>query len=242
MRYLILLLPVLLGLLSCEESTHRLSAYEVHGIDVSHYQSAISWGKVAAQDIHFVFMKATEGSSYIDSLYLKNWKESQAVGIKRGAYHFFRPQAPALEQANNFIGKVELQAGDLPPVLDVEVLDGVSKIELIVALRMWLKHVELHYGIKPVIYTYQKFYNKYLAGHFNEYPFWIARYHYRQPTLADRSDWHFWQYGSQGQLEGIEGNVDFNIFCGSMKDLEQFCLPAFADSGQLHLAQIPSSE
>ncbi|MEM0994599.1 MAG: glycoside hydrolase family 25 protein [Bacteroidota bacterium] len=238
MKYSLFIFVALLGFSSCEEQTHRMLAYDVHGIDVSHYQSDIDWEKIAEQSVHFAYMKATEGKTHVDSRYHINWEESKAAGIKRGAYHFFRPATPSLEQANNFIEAVALQAGDLPPVLDVEVLDGMSKIELIIALRLWLKHVELHYGVRPVLYTYQKFYNKYLAGHFDEYPIWIARYNSRRPMLADRTNWHFWQYGQKGRLEGINGDVDFNIFQGSMQELEELCIPAFADAQQQQLAGI----
>lgn len=48
-------------LYSCNIDTVRMEKFEVHGIDVSHYQGRIDWGKVAAQDIDFVFVKATEG-------------------------------------------------------------------------------------------------------------------------------------------------------------------------------------
>ena len=119
---------------------------------------------------------------------------------------------------------VELSYGDLPPVLDVEVLDGVSKPTLIAGIKSWLFTVELHYGIKPILYTNLKFYNKYLAGHFEGYPLWIARYNTRQPILACGSEWQFWQYGNRGQLDGIEGDVDFNVFHASLDALDSLCL------------------
>jgi lysozyme len=62
-----------------------------------------------------------------------------------------------------------------------------------------------------------------LAGHFDEYPLWIARYNTREPTLACGRDWQFWQYGSRGKIEGISGNVDFNVFHGSLEQLDSLC-------------------
>ena len=112
----------------------------------------------------------------------------------------------------------------MPPVLDVEVLDGVSKTILINGIRTWLYQIEIRYNVKPIIYTNLKFYNKILAGHFNDYPVWIARYSFREPILASGRDWHFWQYGNRGRIKGVFGNVDFNVFNGTELDLERLCL------------------
>lgn len=225
MKRLIPILSIIIFLASCEEETKRLDNYAVHGIDISRYQANVDWDVVAAQDIEFAFVKASEGSTHQDIRFCENWDEIKRVNLKRGAYHFYRPTVSAEIQANNFIDLVEMEAGDLPPVLDIEVLDGVSKINLINGLRTWLMMVEIHYNIKPIIYTNQKFYNKYIAGNFSDYPIWIARYHsWKEPSLANTQDWDFWQYGNRGRLEGIEGNVDFNVFKGNLFELEKMCL------------------
>jgi lysozyme len=200
-----------------------MERFAVHGIDISHYQSRIDWDVVAAQDIHFAFVKASEGVSLRDSLFALNWEEMKRVGIRRGAYHFFRPSIPAEAQARNFIAQVKMEYGDLPPVLDVEVLEGSSKVQLITGIRTWLYLVEIQYGVRPIIYTSINFYNRYLAGHFPDHHFWVARYNRRAPRLACGRSWLFWQYGNQGRLEGIAGDVDFNVFNGSLTDLEALC-------------------
>ena len=71
---------------------------------------------------------------------------------------------------------VEMQYGDLPPVLDVEVTDGVVGEDLINGIQTWLTLVEQKTRMTPIIYTNQKFYNKHLAGHFPNHLIWIARY------------------------------------------------------------------
>lgn len=209
---------------SCDHRTVRMERFEVHGIDISHHQSLIYWDSVAGQRLHFAFVKATEGATLNDTLFCFNWDEMKRVGLLRGAYHFYRPRTPAREQADNFIHWVSLQYGDLPPVLDVEVLDGVSKAQLVTGMRTWLYLIELRYGTKPIIYTNLKFYNKYLAGQFDDYPLWIARYSAREPVLACGRGWNFWQYGSQGRVNGIAGDVDFNVFNGDSLDLASLCL------------------
>ena len=66
--------------------------YEIHGIDVSKYQSSIAWDEVKSmrvQDIQlgFAFIKATEGIGNTDPYFKRNWKKSKDAGIFRGAYH-----------------------------------------------------------------------------------------------------------------------------------------------------------
>ncbi|MCB0518335.1 MAG: glycoside hydrolase family 25 protein [Lewinellaceae bacterium] len=223
-RHIILLGAAIL-LFGCNEQTVRKEGFGVHGIDVSHYQKHIDWQAIAAQDVQFAFVKATEGETFQDTLFCKNWLEIKEAGIKRGAYHFFRPTVPAATQANNFLSWITLSNGDLAPVLDVEVVDGVSPDDLRAGIHTWLDIVENTYKIKPIIYTHQKFFNNYLAGYFTDYPIWIARYtSWRKPCLDQNHEWAFWQYGNRGRLQGINGDVDFNVFRGSLAELEQYCL------------------
>lgn len=222
LSHVILFFVVLL--LSCNRPTIRMNDYAVHGIDVSHYQADINWDKIANQNIHFAFAKATEGMNHIDTLFCHNWAEMNRVGIVRGAYHFFRPTTSASLQAQNFVDIVEMEYGDLPPVLDVEVTDGVAEADLIEGIQTWLGIVEAETNITPIIYTNQKFFNKYLAHHFPNHPIWIARYNsLYEPHLAGNRAWDFWQYGCRGRLDGIDGDVDFNVFKGTLLELEQLC-------------------
>ncbi len=205
---------------TCTGVTKRLERFEVHGIDVSHHQSCINWDTVAAQKINFAFIKATEGETRKDTLFYYNWEETKRVGLIRGAYHFFRPSGSVVGQALNFINNVKYEAGDLPPVLDIEVTDDVSEVVLLNRMKSWLNIVEGHYNIKPIIYTNQTFYNKHLNGKFDHYPKWIARYSTTEPRLGSNKDWDFWQYGDKGYVKGINGMVDFNVYSLEMTNLK----------------------
>jgi len=211
---------ILLLLFSCQRDTARRTDFAVQGIDVSRYQLQVNWPEVAQQGIHFAFVKATEGATHTDTLFHKNWHLIREAGLRRGAYHFFRPRTDARLQALHFIDQVTLRDGDLPPVLDIEVLDKVDPRILVTDLHIWLQHIHEHYGVKPVLYTNLKFYNRYLAGHFDDYPLWIARYSEEEPVLACGRDWQFWQYGNRGKLPGIDGYVDFNVFFGDWLELD----------------------
>lgn len=210
--------------IQCQFPTVRMDQFEVHGIDVSHHQAQISWDQVHRAGVNFAFVKATEGGDWRDSLFCYNWDEIERVGLKRGAYHYYRPNRSPLTQALNFQQIVDLKIGDLPPVLDVEVTDGVSKEKLLAGIKTWLYKVEMHYNIRPIIYTNLKFYHRYLAGHLDDYPIWIARYRDREPSLISGKSWDFWQYGDRGEIEGIDGFVDFNVFHGTMEELETYCV------------------
>ncbi len=220
MKILVAILPILL-IFSCNKETVRKGGFEVHGIDVSRYQSDIDWKKVADQEITFAFVKASEGETISDNFFCKNWKEMKEAGIRRGAYHFFRPTTSVLTQIQNFMDNVILEKGDLPPVLDIEVTDGVATEDIVKRVKTWLDIIEAEYQIRPIIYTNLKFYNNHLADDLSDYPVWIARYNdYFEPLLINDKDWIFWQYGNKGRLEGINGDVDFNVFKGTLKDLD----------------------
>jgi len=209
---------------SCHSPTERIEGYEVHGIDVSRHQHIIDWDTVAAQPIDFVFMKATEGEELVDTHFDYNWSTTKQKGLKRGAYHFFHPTLSSIRQANNFIKTVPLEYGDLPPVVDFEVINGASNKQVIERLQTWLSIIEKHYQVRPIIYTNQNLYKKYIADHFGDHIIWMARYSKEVPSMLHEQDWHFWQYGNRGIVKGIEGDVDLNVFSGNHIELERICL------------------
>ena len=54
---------------------------------------------------------------------------------------------------------------------------------------------------------------------FDRYPVWIAWYNVNEDPNTVLNDWVFWQFTDKGLLEGIEGNVDINVFNGKKQDL-----------------------
>lgn len=203
--------------------------YEIHGLDVSHHQGCIDWeevarAKVGGHDIEFVIVKATEGSSLLDKQFRRNFREAREEGLIRGAYHFYRPTSSGEEQARHFMNKVHLEPGDLPPVLDIEVKGKQSTEELQREALIWLRLLERRYGVPPIIYTGLKFKQDYLnAESFERYPFWIA--HYYVDSLRYEGVWKFWQHTDLGHVRGIRGDVDLNIYNGSMYDLRRLTIP-----------------
>jgi lysozyme len=202
--------------------------YSIHGIDVSKYQSLIAWDEVQAMKVKkiqlgFAFIKATEGIGNTDPQFSRNWKKSKEAGVFRGAYHFFIASKDGRMQAENFIDKVELETNDLPPVLDVEQLNGVSSDQLKKEVKKWLEIAENHYGVKPIIYTNVDFYNRHLGSEFDAYPLWVAHYYQMAQPRINRG-WVFWQHSDVGRVNGIVSKVDFNVFNGDSLEFENILM------------------
>lgn len=202
--------------------------YQIHGIDVSRHQKKIYWDAVKDMKVNnvavgFTFIKATEGIDMVDEKYASNMRNALAAGIPRGAYHFFIGSKSGKLQAANFVKNVYLKKGDLPPVLDVEQVNGATVIEMQTRVADWLTLVEKRYKVKPIIYSNISFYNKYLAGKFDEYPLWVAHYLEKNKPRIKR-DWSFWQHNETGRVSGINARVDFNVFNGDSTDFKNMLL------------------
>jgi len=205
------------------------AGYEIHGIDISHYQVDIDWGllsnaMVNGCPVRFVIMKSTEGTGKLDETFYENYQSAGDYGFIRGAYHFWSNKSSARDQAYFFLKKVHLNDGDLPPVLDVEHKPKEQSVEDFQRdILTWLHIVEDKYHVKPIIYTYYKFKQSYLSAPvFDDYPYWIA--HYYVEKIEYKGPWKFWQHTDAGRLPGIKGYVDLNIYNGSYYDLKQMTI------------------
>ncbi len=197
------------------------------GIDVSEYQDKINWDKVKEIDggypIEFVFVRASIGNERADRKFKKYWKKAKEKGFICGAYHYYRPNENSIEQADNFIKQVTLVEGDFPPVLDIEKLPKTQSIErLKVGLKRWLEKVEAHYGVKPIIYSGESYYEDFLKDDFEEYPFWIANYTAFYKDIDD--EWSIWQLTENGRIPGIKGPVDINIYNGTSVEMKELLI------------------
>ena len=193
------------------------------GIDVSHYQGAVNWEQVRGAGCAFAFAKATESTSIVDPEFAANWSGMKAAGLVRGAYHFFRPEQNAITQASHFLQTVQLEPGDLPPVIDIELNDGVTGGALIAGVGNWIDTVAQATGMTPMIYTAAYFWNQYMNDGFGKFPLWLAHYTNAstpQPLPKGWSDWTFWQYAQSLPIAGVHGNADHNRFKGAQSDLQ----------------------
>lgn len=204
------------------------AGYNIHGLDVSHHQGTIDWekvskAKIAGENLEFVIIKATEGKSIFDLNFNENFYQAGQYGLIRGAYHFFSPSISGDIQARYYMRQVHLEDGDLPPVLDIEVLGNLTPQQLRHEALEWLNALEERYKVPPIIYTGLKFKEAYLdTPEFDRYPFWIAHYYVKK--LGYKGAWKFWQHTDIGRVDGITGDVDLNIYNGSMYDLRKLTI------------------
>lgn len=198
------------------------SAYAVHGIDVSRWQSDIDWRQARASGVSFAYIKATEGGDMLDPMFRAHWDGAGQAGVPRGAYHFFYLCRPAVEQARWFIENVPRDRRALPHVLDMEWTphsptctrrpDGAF---LRAEADRFLDMLEDHYGKRPVIYAPLDFYHDTGIGALPDTEFWVRSVAGHPSKTYPGADWTLWQYTSTGLVPGIAGGVDINVYAGS---------------------------
>ena len=198
------------------------------GIDVSHYQGGIDWGAVRTAN-NFVYMKATEGTTYRDPNFNSYYTGSYNAGLIRGAYHFGLPdRTSGAAQAQYFVshgGGWSRDGKTLPPMLDIEYNPyGATCYGLSTgAMSQWIadfsNEVQRLTSRFPVIYTTTNWWNQCTGSNPNfaaANPLFVARYASSVGALP--AGWGFytiWQYSSSGHTPGIGGNVDSDTFNGA---------------------------
>lgn len=203
--------------------------YPVRGVDVSRYQGTIDWPRIAAQNIQFAYLKATEGSSHVDPTFAINLDGSRAAGLRTGAYHFFSFSSPGDTQADNVIRTVPKQDGMLPVAVDLEFYDSywlqpAPADQVRRELTALLARLQQHYRSPAMLYVTAEAYDRYITGHFPGLEVWI-RDVWRSPTLSDGRPWRFWQFSDRHRLAGYAGEepfIDLNVFAGSREDWERY--------------------
>ena len=202
--------------------------FPIRGIDISHHQKVIDWDELHREDIQFVFMKASEGGDFKDTLFIDNWRRADDAGLIRGAYHFFTFCRSGIEQALNFIETVPVEPGTLPPAIDLEFAGNCmarpEKDFLLRELNAFIGKIENTYRQTPILYVTYDTYDTYLRGELSHITLWI-RDIYRRPSLPDNRAWMFWQYADRGRLKGITTFVDLDVFYGTHKDFAALIKP-----------------
>ena len=196
-------------------------AYPVRGVDVSSYQGEVDWDTLSEQNISFAYIKATEGSSYIDNRFEYNWKNASDCNLRIGAYHFFSFESSSETQAKHFINTVTVVDDMLPPAIDVEYYgrfhtDGDIVVpDIVKELRSMVDILTETYGMKPIIYVSEETYETIVQGNFDDCELWYRSVY---SSIPQNIDWTFWQYSNRHHLKGYTGSeryIDMNVFNGS---------------------------
>jgi lysozyme len=190
-----------------------VNSYPVQGIDVSWHQGEIAWPTVAADDVDFAYIKATEGADMHDPRFAENWNAAAKAGIRRGAYHFFTLCRLASDQATNFIANVPRDAAALPAALDLEFGGNCqqrpSRDVLLHEVATFVRMVEAHTGKQIILYVTQEFDEFYRVSDAIDRQLWLRRMAF--PPDYGARPWVMWQASSIRHVDGIDGRVDWNV-------------------------------
>lgn len=204
-----------------------VAASDVKGVDVSHYQADVDMDVLAEQGVSFVYVKATEGTGYTDPNFAINWANALDSPLEAGAYHFFSFDSPGEDQARRYIEVVGSLDGALIPAVDVEWYadkkgNPPEREDVVRELAAFLDVLEAEYGVRPIIYTSRDVYDAFLAGTFDDYPFWVCST--IVPAWIEWGDtWTIWQYSNRSVLRGYSGGeafIDLNVVAGGAAGLE----------------------
>lgn len=211
----------------------------IKGIDVSGAQGSIEWNKIPSQDISFAICKATEGKTFTDKTFAKNWQGIKDNNLIRGAYHFARSNDP-VDEANNFLAAAKDASIDDFLALDMESSNfyGQEFVEWCIA---FLETVEEKNGATPVMYTGGPFFSTHSKGapkdlldKLLKYPLWLSAY-VKNPKIFIPDPWKqvgltIWQRSgdvaapgeSVLRLNGIKTVVDYNEYDGTIEEFKNF--------------------
>ncbi|MCS0603206.1 lysozyme [Streptomyces sp. LP11] len=202
------------------------------GHDVSSHQRAVNWSTARARGARFVYVKATESTTYRNPYFAGQYDGAREAGLIRGAYHFALPnRASGTKQAQYFLrhgGGWTADGWTLPPALDIEYNPydskhkcyGLSKTRMVSWIRAFSDEVRKQTGRRPVIYT-NTIWWKLCTGNSRAFsashPLWIARHGTSTPGALPGGwkYWTFWQYANKGTLPG-----DQDLFNGSSSRLK----------------------
>jgi GH25 family lysozyme M1 (1,4-beta-N-acetylmuramidase) len=191
-------------------------------IDIANYQGTPDFAAVHGANIGLVFIKATEGTNYVNPTFAANRAHAHANGVSTGFYHFARSADPIAE-ADYFCNTVgTLTRGEMV-ALDWEV---TSTDPVTWSLR-WLQHVESRLGVKPLIYMNQSTVSGFNWGPVvaNNNGLWLAKYDFDANSVPTVAHWPFVaikQYSDKGSVSGVAGGVDLDVFEGDAATLAKY--------------------
>ncbi|MCS6578336.1 GH25 family lysozyme [Curtobacterium poinsettiae] len=207
----------------------------VQGFDISAWQPSVNFRQAYGNGARFVYVKATEGTSYVSSTYKQQYATAKQRNLYRGGYVYAQPsQASGAATANYFFahgGQWSKDGKTLPPLLDIEygsAAQGTCYGESWSSMRSWIKDfnrtVVAKTGRYPAIYTTTDWWKRCTnnSNQFSKNPLFVAIYpvkDFTTPGTLGRSwsKWTFWQWASSGTLPG-----DQDVYRNDITYLKRF--------------------
>lgn len=185
------------------------------GIDLSTFQKNVDYSKLKKQGIEFAIIRAGYGKdkSQKDEMFEKHYKGLKKAGIKVGAYlySYCSNVDNSILEAKNCLSFIKGKDFELPIFYDLE--DRITKVlgkEKITQIAINFCEEIKKNGYIPGIYANLDWFTNYIdINKVNQYKIWLAQWEVSKPTAKFNYD--YWQYTSEGKIEGISGNVDLNI-------------------------------
>ena len=190
-----------------------LLAGETYGVDVSAHQGTIDWPAVAGDGVSAAYLKATEGATFRDPAFARNWQQARAAGLRVGAYHFFTLCRGGAEQAANLLGALDGVEGrrdtrSLPVVVDLELSGNCSarppRATVQRELDAFVDAVERGTGRPVRYYVLNSWDAKYPPKRDRQR--WVRSIVVRPPGT-----WVWWQASNRARVDGVHGPVDLNV-------------------------------
>jgi lysozyme len=189
------------------------------GVDVASYQGNPDWQIAREQGgLAFAWTKATEGLTYVNSYFARNWFSIKDNGLYRGAYHYGRVANDPTAEADFFVSKVKAQGLEPGDLLALDIEEGAGDLSGWVA--DFINRVEVVAGFLPCLYSSPSFIAEHGLGtpETARAPLWLASWGSQMP--APPRPWpavSFWQFSDGIDVPGIAGPVDGDRWNGSVE-------------------------
>lgn len=187
------------------------------GIDVSKWQGDIDFSKLKASGVEFVIIRVgssngLNGENFVDSKFIQNVKNANAVGIPVGIYFYSYASTidRAISDAKWIVEQIKDYKVDLPIAFDWENWGSFNKFDVsffgLTNIAKGFMDTIKDAGYDAMLYSSKTYLENIWLP--TSYPVWLA--HYTKNTNYT-GDYSFWQMCSNGRVDGISGDVDINI-------------------------------
>lgn len=191
------------------------------GIDVSKWNKEIDWEQVKAAGVDFAIIRcgyrgSSTGVLVEDPYFYRNVEAAGKAGVELGLYFFTQAvsEVEAVEEASMVLALNGGRFLEYPVFIDTEGAGGGGRADALdrstrtSVCRAFCETIE-NAGYRAGVYASRNWLNDRIdADSLDDWVIWLAEYR-EEPSYQGK--YEMWQYTSRGSLEGIEGNVDFNV-------------------------------
>ncbi len=198
------------------KSDYKTSETQI-GIDVSKWQGNIDFSKLKAAGVEFIIIRVgsstgINGDNFVDSKFVQNIENANAVGIPVGIYFYSYASTydRAVSDAKWIVEQIKDYKVDLPIAFDWENWSSFNQFDVsffgLTNIAKGFMDTIKEAGYEAMLYSSKTYLENIWLS--TGYPVWLA--HYTKNTNYT-GDYDFWQMCSNGRVDGISGDVDINI-------------------------------